>query len=192
MSTAKMQMNPKYSHDNQNFHHYRKEKNSVCRVAVFLDGCNFFYLQKDILRWFVDPKKLLGWLSKYGEITDANYYTTVDTYNEGQNNYLRALGHMGFRVEAKPINKEDDDFADNGQSVDLDMIIDILTQIDNYDMAVIISGNSDFARIVEVLRTRGKDFLVMGTKGTMSSDLRSVSGLHYKDFADIRKDIEKF
>jgi uncharacterized LabA/DUF88 family protein len=160
------------------------------RVAVFLDGSNFFYMQKDALRWFIDPKKLLNWLSQYGEITDANYYTTVDNQNEGQLMYLKALNHMGFRVETKPIDQFNEEDGFDG-SVDLDMLIDMLVQIDNYDMAIIISGDADFARIVEVLRARGKDYLVLSTKGMVASAIRNVAGVHYKDIAELRSEIEK-
>lgn len=164
----------------------------VNRVAVFLDGSNFFFMQKDALHWFIDPKKLLNWVSKnYGEITDANYYTTVDNRNEGQLMYLKALNHMGFRVETKPIDEYEDDDEGFDGSVDLDMLIDILVQMDNYDTAIIISGDADFARIVEVLRARGKKYLVLSTKGMVAGSIRRVAGMHYKDIAELRDYIEK-
>jgi uncharacterized LabA/DUF88 family protein len=100
---------------------------------------------------------------------------------------MRALSHMGFRVEDKQI----EDTEDFDGSVDLDMIIDILTHIDNFDMAVILSGDSDFARICEVLRARGKRFLVLSTKGMVSNEIRRVAGMHYRDIAELRKEIEK-
>lgn len=158
------------------------------KVAVFLDGSNFFFMQRDALHWFIDPKKLLNWIGQYGDIVDANYYTTVDYQNEGQMNYIRALNHMGFRVDSKPINDDDDDFDG---SVDLDMIIDILTHMDNFDMAVILSGDADFARICEVLRSRGKRFLVLSTKGVVSNEIRRVAGMHYRDISELRREIEK-
>jgi len=161
------------------------------RVAVFLDGSNFFYMQKDALNWFIDPKKLLNWIKQFGDVTDANYYTTVDNQNQGQVNYIRALNHMGFRVDAKPIDSYEDSDEGFDGSVDLDMLIDILVQMENYDMAVIISGDADFARIVEVLRQRGKKYLVLSTKGMVSGAVKSAAGLHYKDIAELRSKIEK-
>jgi hypothetical protein len=29
------------------------------KISVFLDGANFFYMQKEALRWFADPKRIL-------------------------------------------------------------------------------------------------------------------------------------
>lgn len=178
--------NNNYSCSNKKNESSNQEKKQ--KIAVFLDGSNFFFMQRDCLDWFVDPKKLLNWVGNYGNVVDANYYTTIDTQNEGQMNYMRALNHMGFRVEYQDINPNDDYFDG---SVDLEMIIDILTNIDNYDTAVIVSGHSDFARIVDVLRNRGKNFMVLSTKGVVGNDLRSAAGMHYHDFIDLRKHLEK-
>lgn len=42
------------------------------RISVFLDGANFFFMQKNA-GWFADPKKILEHISKEGEIVDAFY-----------------------------------------------------------------------------------------------------------------------
>ena len=44
------------------------------RVALFVDGSNYFYMTKN-LEWNVDYKRLLTYCSKYGEVVDAYYYT---------------------------------------------------------------------------------------------------------------------
>jgi hypothetical protein len=41
------------------------------KISVFLDGANFFFMQKDGLKWFADPKKILTYLETKGEIVDA-------------------------------------------------------------------------------------------------------------------------
>jgi uncharacterized LabA/DUF88 family protein len=163
------------------------------KIAVFLDGSNFFYLQKDCLRWWIDPKKLLAWISGRGELVDATYYVSVDGTNEGQNNYIRALAHMGFRVEAKPIKKfvAEDGTERYKANLDTEIVMDIFNTINNYDEAVLISGDGDFARALQLLRGRGKQFLVLSTKGFVAQEIRSVAGMHYRDFSDMRELLEK-
>jgi len=34
------------------------------RISVFLDGANFFFMQRDGLKWFADPKRLLDLLGQ--------------------------------------------------------------------------------------------------------------------------------
>ena len=163
------------------------------RVAVFLDGSNFFYLQKDCLRWWIDPKKLLHWLNSRGEVVDATYYASIDPTNEGQNSYIKALCHMGFRVESKVIKTftHDDGSQRHKANLDIEIVLDMFNTIENYDEAVLISGDADFARPLQTLRARGKQFLVMSTKGFVANEIRQVAGLHYKDLADLRDEIEK-
>lgn len=163
------------------------------RIAVFVDGSNFFYLQKDCLRWWIDPKKLLKWISTRGEVVDATYYASVDPTNEGQNNYIKALCHMGFRVESKVIKTytQDDGTQKHKANLDIEIVLDMFNTINNYDEAILVSGDADFARALQILRARGKQFLILSTKGFVASEIRQIAGLHYKDLADLRASIEK-
>ena len=56
--------------------------NSNNRLAVFVDGANFFYMQKNDLNWFVDTKKLLKYCERFGDLVDAYYYVGKDTLPE--------------------------------------------------------------------------------------------------------------
>lgn len=163
------------------------------RIAVFVDGSNFFYLQRDFLGWWIDPGKLLSWLGKRGTVVDATYYVSVDQANEGQRNYLKALTHMGFRVETKNIKlyKQDDGSQRHKANMDIEIVVDMFNQIESYDEVVLISGDSDFARALQMLRARGKQFLVMSTNGLVASEMRAVAGMHYQDIGELKEFIEK-
>ena len=53
------------------------------RIAIFIDGSNFYYTQKK-LEWKVDVKKILDYCSQWGDITDAYYYNGSDGDNDNQ------------------------------------------------------------------------------------------------------------
>jgi uncharacterized LabA/DUF88 family protein len=163
------------------------------RIAVFVDGSNFFYLQKDCLRWWIDPKKLLRWIGEQGEVVDATYYASVDPTNEGQNSYIKALCHMGFRVESKVIKTytQADGTQRHKANLDIEIVVDMFNTIDSYDEAVLVSGDADFSRPLQILRARGKHFMVLSTKGFVASEIRQTAGMHYRDLNDLRDLIEK-
>ncbi len=48
------------------------------RISVFVDGANFFFMQREKLKWFADPKRLLDWLAIKGDINEAFYYIGQD------------------------------------------------------------------------------------------------------------------
>ena len=163
------------------------------RISVFVDGSNFFFMQKDCLRWWIDPKRLLEWANTRGEVVDASYYASVDTSNERQASYLKALSYMGFSVEGKEIKSiiKDDGTESHKANLDVEIVMDMFNTIDNYDEAWLLSGDADFCRSLQTLRARGKQFLVLSTKGFVASEIRQVAGMHYQDLAELREVLEK-
>ena len=172
------------------------------RIAVFVDGSNFFYMQRDCLNWWVDPRKLLDWLEDEYEdydIADATYYTSVDTENESQKSFLKALTYMGYSVVEKAFTKHSDNNKEgyegnNGRrqsNMCVDIITDMFNTIESYDMAVLVSGDADFLRPLQSIRDRGKKFLVMSTAGFISREVRSLVGMHFIDFNEVKEHVAK-
>ena len=166
------------------------------RVAVFLDGANFFFMQRDGLKWFADPKKILDYIeTEYGNIEDAYYYIGQDAPPEmGQKAFLEALPNMGYALVSKPIKTIYD--TATGQTkrkanLDIEIVLDMFNTIENYDLAVLISGDGDFERALQLLKARGKKFLVIAADGYIAKELRAVAGKHYIRFEDIKDKILK-
>jgi uncharacterized LabA/DUF88 family protein len=163
-------------------------------ISVFVDGANFFYMQKDQLGWWIDPKKLLDWIRRKGDIVDAFYYVGVDASGESrQEGYLKALTYMGYCLVTKHLKMI---AQPNGSilkkaNLDVEIVLDLFNTIDAYDMAVLVSGDADFERPLQLLRARGKRFLVMSTAGFVAKEIREVAGMHFLDFQEIRAEVEK-
>lgn len=164
------------------------------RVAVFLDGANYFYMQKQ-LGWHIDAKKILTFCSTFGEVEDAYYYIGTDAPPEAQQQaYLNALTNIGYSLVTKPIKTIYD--TETGESkqkanLDIEIVLDMFNTIENYDMAILISGDGDFERPLQLLKARGKKLKVMSTAGMIAKEIRSFCGMHYIDFQDIRGAVEK-
>lgn len=168
--------------------------NQPFRISVFVDGANFFYMQKDRLHWWVDPKRLLEWVRRKGELVDAFYYVGVDSHAETQQeNFLKALTYMGYSLRTKELRTISlaDGTDRKKANLDVEIVLDLFNTIDEYDVAVLVSGNADFERPLETLRSRGKKFLVMSTQGFVAREIRAVAGMHFVDFQEIREFVEK-
>jgi uncharacterized LabA/DUF88 family protein len=164
------------------------------RVSLFIDGANFFYMQKDSLCWWADPKKILDFVSTKGDIVDAFYYIGVEAPPAArQENYLKALTNMGYVIVDKTLKQilQNDGSVKQKANLDIEIVLDMFNTIEHYDMAVLVSGDGDFERPLELLRARGKRFLVMSTQGVIAHELRTVAGMHYIDFREIRDQVEK-
>lgn len=164
------------------------------RIAVFVDGANFFYMQKDQLQWWVDPKKLLTYLKTLGEVTDAYYYVGIDQNQEArQESYLKALTHMGYTLITKNLKivTQANGTEKKKANLDIEIVLDMFNTVELYDTAVLVSGDGDFERPLQLLRARGKGFYVLSTSGFIARELREIAGMRFIDFTDIRELIEK-
>lgn len=161
------------------------------KIAIFVDGSNYYYMQKS-MGWYVDAQKLFDYCqNNFGEVEDAYYYTGADATKEG---YLKALNHIGFSLVTKPIKTISD--SDTGGTIrkanlDVEIVLDMFNTIDHYDMAVLVSGDSDFERPLQLLKARGKRFKVFATSGHVAREIRNICGIHYIDFQDIKEQVMK-
>lgn len=67
------------------------------------------------------------------------------------------------------------------------MILDLIDTADNYDLAFLVSGDSDFERAVDLLRSRGKRVYVVTARPAMSRELAYVADkpvFFLEDFRD--------
>lgn len=165
------------------------------RISVFVDGANLFYLQKDNLGWWIDLQKLLAWLNLHkGEVIDAVYYIGEDIPQEGrQQAFLDRLAHMGYSLVTKPIKnvRQYDGGVNRKANLDIEIVLDMFNTIDHYDLAVLVSGDGDFERALDMLKARGKRFLILSSEGTIATETRRLAGMHFVDFQSIRSEVEK-
>lgn len=71
-------------------------------------------------------------------------------------------------------------------NLDIEIVLDMFATVDNFDVAVLVSGDGDFERALLSLRAKGKRFKVVSTNGKVARELRIVSGMHYIDVASIK------
>lgn len=168
------------------------EKN---RISLFVDGENAYYAQRS-LGWFFDPKKLLDYFTQGAAIGDAFWYASQKMPPDPrETSFYGYLNHSGFTVRVKTIKAFRDEASGEltrKANLDLELAIDLFTTIGQYDTAVLVTGDGDFERAVELLRSYGKRVIVASTQDTVARELRNAVGKHFIDLATIRTHIERF
>lgn len=162
------------------------------RVAVFLDGANFFYTQKK-LGWHIDAKRILDHCRQFGDVIEAVYYTGTSAEN-GQKKYHDRLAYFGYSLVTKPVKTIYDQAS--GESIqkanlDIEIVLDMFNMIDLYDIAVLISGDGDFERAIRQLKSRGKEVKVISTRGCVANELVHATGINYIDILTIKEEVER-
>lgn len=162
------------------------------RIAVFVDGENLFYTQKK-LNWHIDVKKLLCFCRSFGNVVEATYYKGVSADCK-QQKYLDMLAYIGYSLETKQvkiIKDHESGVTIQKANLDVEIVLDMFSSIDKFDVAILISGDSDFDRPLRRLKACGKEIKVISTKGFVATELVHVAGVNYIDFTDIREVVER-
>lgn len=162
------------------------------RIAVFVDGANFYYTQRE-LGWKVDSERLLDFCKMYGEVVEAVYYTGVSN-EAGQRKFHDWLAYNGYSLVTKPL-KTIEDYATGHTTqkanLDIEIVLDMFNMIDRYDMAILVSGDGDFERALQQLKSRGKEVKVISTRGIVASELVHATGINYIDLLAIKEMVER-
>jgi uncharacterized LabA/DUF88 family protein len=163
------------------------------RVAIFVDGANMFYAQR-VLGWHLDFARVIEYFTRGRELYNAFYYTGVQVPpDNSQRDFLTALRHLGFTIREKSI-KETLDQSSNAvirrANLDIEIVVDMFNTVTRYDLAILMSGDGDFERAVELIRSKGKEIVGVGTRGMISSELENACDRYVK-LEDIRSEVEK-
>ena len=149
-------------------------------VAMFVDVANLYYAARgqDV---DVDYVALLKYATKGRDLIRAYAYSGLDPENENQRKFIDFLGKNGYRVLTKDIRK----FGDGRvkANLDIELVVDLFRLRDRMDIAVIVSGDGDFAPAIRALQDEGVRCEVISFKPNTSSDLIAVAD----DFIDIQK-----
>lgn len=171
------------------------------RVFVFIDASNLWAVQKAKGRMF-DLAKLKAFLKASHQATDVKVYyydaypkpETRDHDVSGKHKFYVYLEKaLGFVVRKKPlkqirIDTERGVVVEEKGNMDVEMAIDVVNQVKNYDEAIFFTGDSDFLALVRFIHSRDKKVFVYSSRNNVSSELRT-GGDGYEDILKIADDI---
>jgi uncharacterized LabA/DUF88 family protein len=146
------------------------------RVAIFIDGSNLFYAAAQ-LGIEIDYTKLLRHLVGNMQLLRAFFYTGVDRHNERQQGFLLWMRHHGYRVITKDLVHLPD--GSKKANLDIEIAVDMMTLVEHYDTAVLVSGDGDLAYAVNAISYRGVRVEVISLKAMTSDSLINVADRYY-------------
>jgi uncharacterized LabA/DUF88 family protein len=155
-------------------------------VAVFVDVANIFYAAK-AAGVDIDYVTLLKAGSAGRDLVRAYAYTGLDPDNENQRNFHDFLRRNGYRVVSKDIRKYGDGKVK--ANLDIELVIDMMKTARNLDVAIVVSGDGDFAPAIRAVQEMGVRVEVVSFRGNTSSDLMDVAD-QFTDITQIAK-VEK-
>lgn len=164
------------------------------RTSVFVDGNNMFYAQQKN-GWFFDPRRVLEYFKTEQPDTmliNAFWYTGLKDPQD-QRGFRDALISLGYTVRTKILKEYYDDTSgrySQKANLDIEIVVDMFNTVEQYNRVVLFSGDGDFERAIELLRSKNTHITVVSTEGMIARELRNATD-RYIDLNDIRHKIEK-
>ena len=147
------------------------------KIGVFIDGANLWHCQKRN-GWRIDFYKLKKYLSQRGEIKGLYYFTPEIRHLK---KILAVLDKLGYTIIKKPLKKiklrtdsKTKKFKTKG-NLDMEMGLMMVAQTEFYDEFIIMTGDSDFEIVVESLKKKGKNVIVISNRDSLSREMRKAS-----------------
>lgn len=161
-------------------------------VSIYIDGANYSHSQ-EFLKWSIDITRFYKYCEGYGEIAAAKFFC-AETKTEGQERFFDVLRSTGFEVITKPIKTIFD--KKTGKEIhkancDVEIACTMIEEADSFDTAILVSGDSDFLYTTRKLKAKGKEVIVISTKGISASDFVREESVTFIDMVSIKEQIER-
>ena len=144
----------------------RTQENFVSKnVAVFVDVANIFYAAK-AAGVDIDYVTLLKSATAGRDFVRAYAYTGLDPENDNQRQFHAFLARNGYKVISKDIRKYGDGRIK--ANLDIELVVDMMKTARNLDIAVVVSGDGDFATAIRAVQEMGVRVEVISFRGNTS------------------------
>ena len=152
------------------------------RVGVFCDDSNLYHAYKKY-GWRIDFSKFRGLLEKYCNLKFIHYYVAIpdksDDAFKGTRNFLSKIGlAVIFKkklIKYTPIAVK---FIKKA-AVDVEITLDVVRNINDIDVVIIVSGDSDLLELKNyVVYDKKKNILFVGYEENMAWELRQCWHLY--------------
>ncbi len=148
------------------------------RVALFVDGANMFYAQRDN-GWHIDFRLVQQYFFHNRDKAAAYYFTAspsagdqirVDKYRRVKT----ALIHLGYSVVDKEVKVITDPTTEQVRikgNLDIELVFKMIVESASYDEVVLMGGDADYVPIINHLRNIGKTVVVAARRQSTAMEL---------------------
>jgi uncharacterized LabA/DUF88 family protein len=161
------------------------EKTNETSNYAFIDSQNLHIAIHEI-GWKIDFKKFRIYLKEHHRVKKAYMFMGFKPDEQQLYNYLQ---DAGYTLIFKPILE-----LKNGRikgNCDAELVLQAMIDFDQYEKAVIVSGDGDFHCLIKHLKERHKlQTVLVPSAKNCSSLLKKLLGGHLSLVSDLRRKIE--
>ncbi len=106
--------------------------------------------------------------------------------------FYSKLKGFGYRLFLKPVKTyfKEDGSSEKKANCDVDMAFWLMKEKDNYDHAVILSGDGDFLPVLKFLQNvQKKEIFILARGERTAKEIRRFAGGNFRDFSRLEKEL---
>jgi uncharacterized LabA/DUF88 family protein len=105
--------------------------------------------------------------------------------------YLKLL-EFGYRLFLKPVKmyNQDDGTTKRKANCDVDMAFHLMKERDEFDRAVVLSGDGDFLPVLKHLKESDKEVIILGRGNRTAKEIKQFAGSNFRDFEYLREQLK--
>lgn len=103
------------------------------------------------------------------------------------------LERFGYELYLKPVKlyEQEDGTTKRKANCDVDMAFHLMKESNNFDQALILSGDGDFLPVLKHLRGIGKQVIILGRAARTAKEIRQFAGSNFRDFEYLKNQIQR-
>lgn len=166
---------------------YLKQKYQISRTFYF-GGVEIHDFKYDYLNNGTVP---IGELEKYlanlikteGKRLDEAKLLLLSRHLQRIRFYLK-LQKFGYELYLKPVKtyEQEDGTTKRKANCDVDMAFHLMKEKDNFDKAVILTGDGDFLPVLKYLKEEGKELIILARGSRTAREIRRFAGGNFRSF----------
>jgi len=102
--------------------------------------------------------------------------------------YLKLL-KFGYHLYLKPVKmyEQEDGITKRKANCDVDMAFFLMKEKNNFDRAIILSGDGDFLPVLKYLREIKKEIIILSRSNRTAKEIKQFAGSNFRDFEYLRE-----
>ena len=174
---------------------YLRDKYSVGEVLYFggveIHGFKYDYLKNDTMPIDELEEYLASIIKERGSAMNEGQILLMSRHLQRVRFYLK-LQKFGYRLYLKPIKlyEQDDGTTKRKANCDVEMAFHLMKEKDNFDRAIILSGDGDFLPVLKYLRNNGKEVTILARGPRTAKEIKQFAGSNFRDFVRLEKYIK--
>jgi uncharacterized LabA/DUF88 family protein len=173
--------------DYQKLFGYLKEKYEMSEILYF-GGVEIYQFEFDYLKNETVPvgeleAYLVDLIKNKGNNINEAELILLGRHLQRVRFYLK-LEKFGYKLYLKPVKlyEQEDGTTKRKANCDVDMAFYLMREKENFDRAVILSGDGDFLPVLKHLRENGKEVIILSRGPRTAKEIRKFAGSNFRDF----------